>query len=87
MDAYTYIIKDLQRMEPAEASSLSLPFDDFDPFEIQFKKTYASLQRSVHQKSQILTLTDTYFLGKLLCQITNRITHQGYTQLLTEHYL
>jgi hypothetical protein len=87
MDAYAYIIEDLQRVGTAEVSPLSPPFDDFDPFEIRFEKTFASLQRSVRQKSRILALTDAYYLGSLLNQITNRMTRRGYAQLLTEHYL
>ena len=87
MEAYAYLIEDLQRTEPTEAPSLCPPFEALDPFEIQFENTYASLQRSVRQKSRILALNDAYYLGKLLNQITNRITRRGYAQLLTEHYL
>ena len=87
MEDYADLIKDLQRMELAEASSLCPPFEDLDPFEIQFEKTYTSLQRNVRQKYRILALNDAYYLGKLLNQITNRITRLGYAQVLTAHYL
>jgi hypothetical protein len=86
METYTDLVEDLQRTEPENVSPLILPFNDSNPFTEQFDLTYASLQRNVQLKSRLLSLTDAYFLGKLLNGLHNRTVRLGYCQRLTVHY-
>ena len=54
-------------------------------FDQRFQTTYISLQRTIRLKSRLLSLTNAYFLGKLLNSL---ITSQryDYNRLLTPHY-
>lgn len=86
MGSYTDIVSDLQLTEPTEVPPLVPPFNEIDSFEEKFNQTFAYLQRNVRLKSRILSLTNAYFLGKLLNEIQDRLTRASYCQKLTDHY-
>jgi len=51
MKAYTDLIKDLQRTEPADVPPIIPPYNKMDTFDIQFNSAYGSLQRNARLKS------------------------------------
>ncbi len=86
MNAHENLANDLRISEPTEVSPLLPPYNEADMFEDKFERAYASLQRNIRLKYRMLALTDAYFLGKLLIEITNRDVRREYRKRLTTHY-
>jgi len=62
------------------------PYGNDIPLEECFKIVYKELQRSTRRKDRIMSLTNAFYLGKLLDEVDDRVLLRKYSQKLTEHY-
>src|SRR5438876_9966936 len=85
MTLYDTNREDICNTLPDEITDLIPPYLENMTFDQKFQMTYISLKRTIRLKSRLLSLTNAYYLGKLLNSL---ITSQqyDYNRLLTPHY-
>jgi hypothetical protein len=63
------ISDDLQQIFPEHVTLPPPPYHNEEEFQEKFTKILKTLQKSIKQKQQILSLVNAYYLGQLLDQV------------------
>ncbi len=85
MTLYDTIREDICNVLPDEITDLMPPYLENMTFDQKFQTTYISLKRTIRLKSRLLSLTNAYYLGKLLNSLITSQRYE-YNRLLTPHY-
>jgi len=81
---FELIKEDIQTISP-EVTELIPPYMENMTFDEKFHTTYLSLKRAIRLKTRLLSLTNAYFLGRLLRSLDNSQRY-NYTRTITPHY-